>query len=55
MGCNCGKPKPRPEAPKMVSFILQVDGSRQSFGSRLEAEAAFVRGGRHGEIKKVST
>ena len=63
MGCNCGKGKrPRPsdqggQAPGAASarkptFILADNqtGRTQTFGSRLEAEAAKARAGGLGRI-----
>ena len=51
-GCNCGKPKPRPGAgagKDNPAFTLTQNGRTQAFGSKLERDAAFVRGGRVGE------
>lgn len=42
--CNCGKPKPKPASGGKASFTLQdTSGRVQTFGSRLEAQAANVR------------
>lgn len=59
MGCNCNKNKPkrrvyRPEGGGKTdeqSFVLvKRDGSRETFGSRLEANAANVRSGYTGRV-----
>lgn len=48
MGCNCGKKKIT--SPTMVTStskftLLRKDGTQETFGSRLEAEAARARSG----------
>lgn len=50
-GCNCGKPKPRPGASggSKAPFALTTQGHTQTFGSRLERDAAWVRGGKVGD------
>lgn len=59
--CNCGgnKPKPRPypgtsqqsgKTTQSFSLLLR-DGSKQSFGSKLEADAANARAGYTGTVK----
>lgn len=63
--CNCNKPKPaaRPRpytgtsgtsgsATQSFSLVLR-DGSTQTFGSRLEADAANARAGYSGIVKPV--
>lgn len=44
-GCNCGssKPKPRPGGKEQSFVLTGTNGRTQSFGSRLEAQAANVR------------
>jgi hypothetical protein len=59
--CNCGKNKaaaqPRrvgSSAGSTQSFsLVNRDGSRQQFGSRLEADAANARAGYTGIVKPV--
>ena len=65
MGCNCGKnkkplgtkaptppPDPKGSTKTTQTFALDTpDGATQTFGSRLEAEAARVRAGRVGTIR----
>lgn len=45
MGCNCNKPKPKPptNAAQRQEFTLTAGGHTQTFGSRLERDAAVVR------------
>lgn len=48
MPCNCGKKKPPVGSPKPSSsatqeFSLNMNGSTQTFGSKLERDAALVR------------
>lgn len=53
MGCNCSKPRPRPRRTVSQEKFMLIDGAgnRQVFGSRLEAEAEFIRRGRRGVIR----
>lgn len=60
MGCNCSKPnRPRPRPASNTAkttqefSLISPDGSSKTYGSRLEAEAAFVRSGRRGTVKPV--
>lgn len=55
MGCNCSKKKPPVGAPPpppassatSQEFSTTVNGRTQSFGSKLERDAAVVRSGLH--------
>lgn len=47
-GCGCGKPKPKPQGGGQQAFALTQNGSTQRFGSKLERDAAWVRGGKAG-------
>lgn len=63
MGCNCGKKREAAQARRFVgissgtsttqvfSLILR-DGSKESFGSRLEADAANARAGYTGIVRQ---
>lgn len=57
MACNCGgknRNQTRSRFTKGTQFtLLTPDGKTQTFGSRLEAEAEYVRQGRQGIIKPV--
>lgn len=53
--CNCNKPRPRPSSgsgssSNTQSFALEVNGKTQTFGSKLERDAEFVRSGRRGRL-----
>mgnify|MGYP000911934271 CR=1 FL=1 len=58
--CNCGKTQPPPPPPpptetaaKTQSFsFIPPSGRTQVFGSRLEAEAARIRAGGAGTIRR---
>lgn len=57
MACNCGKNKTRPfgiksTASEPSSFVLRTRLGQQTYGSRLEAEAAKRRAG-GGQIIEV--
>ena len=50
--CGCSKKVPPPPPPPTQSFTLTLPDRRaQTFGSRLEAEAARVRAGGTGQIR----
>lgn len=56
MACNCGKrkgsgTKSGKGTKKAEAFVLQNGGSTQTFGSRLEAQAANQRAGGTGTIR----
>lgn len=62
MGCNCGKKKQQqkqqpPQSSEQSNsssrqtFTLDTGARVQTFGSRLEAEAAWVRNGRKGVVR----
>lgn len=56
MACNCGKRKGGTKSTgkgtkKVEEFVLQTGGSTQTFGSRLEAQAANQRAGGTGTIR----
>jgi hypothetical protein len=58
MGCNCNKSKKTTNTTEQEestqSFALMTPDSRvQTFGSRLEAEAARVRAGGTGQIRTL--
>lgn len=59
MGCNCGKSRAA-AAPRRVessgttqTFSLLVGSTEETFGSRLEADAANARSGYAGIVKPV--
>lgn len=57
MACNCGKRKGTGAktsgkgTKKVEEYVLQNGGSTQTFGSRLEAQAANQRAGGTGTIR----
>jgi hypothetical protein len=57
--CNCGKKRaaqPRTYGPITQSFsLVKRDGTTQSFGSRLEADAENARLGYTGIVKPVGS
>lgn len=60
MGCNCGKNRASTtyqartySAPSTTYVLVQRDGTREEFGSRLEADAANARSGYTGVVKPV--
>lgn len=54
MGCSCNKPKPKPTPSGLTQeFSLRhSDGRTETFGSRLERDAAQARE-RHGVSSRV--
>lgn len=62
MGCNCGKNRASAAQPRtLVSTsstkysLVERDGSKTEFGSRLEADAANARSGYTGIVKPVGS
>ena len=47
--CNCSRQKKASTA----RWVLEINGEKQYFGSRLEADDAYVKSGRQGTIKRV--
>jgi hypothetical protein len=61
MACNCGKNRQQAAQPRRASSggtqqfaLVKRDGSKEEFGSRLEADAANVRSGYTGVVKPVA-
>lgn len=60
MGCNCGKNRATAAQPRTFVggsttkyALIERDGSRTEYGSRLEADAANARSGYTGIVKPV--
>jgi hypothetical protein len=62
MACNCGKNRQQAAQPRRAVAsgstqqfaLVKRDGSKEEFGSRLEADAANVRAGYTGVVKPVA-
>lgn len=58
MGCNCNKGRAgrrtAPSREPRVFEVLTASGTREKYGSRLEAEAANVRDGGTGTVRRIS-